>query len=473
MLKVLKPSTPTFVSSTVTEPASSDPTSAWAVGNAYASGDTVYVIGSEHRVYECTAAHQGTSTDSVTAVAASMLTIAVPCVVTWNSHGKANGTAVVFTTTGALPAGLTVGTTYYVSGAATNTFNVAATPGGTAITTTGTQSGTHTCKTTSTVPSERLTGTDPLWLDLGPTNRHAMFDAIISTGTEQLAGHTVTISNASPGVVSWTSHGLPDGSTLTLSTTGALPTGLTVGTTYYVVNAATHTFQLAAILGGTAINTSSAGSGVHTAIQDLCVVVSPGMCNGVATMDVSGVSAVKCEQFNGSTLVFTQTKLVDNTFIDDYYGYFFEPYDVFTDLLFGPLLPYPNCTVKLTFTPTAAGSTISCGAALYGNTVSLGTVEYGATVGIEDYSRIETDDFGISTLVERGFLKQASYSINVANAQLRRVFSTLAALRATPSVWVASDITNLSPLNVYGVPTFNINVQYFGYSNVSIEIKGI
>jgi len=472
-LKVLKPSTPTFVSSTVAEPASSDPMSAWAVGNAYAAGDTVYVIGTEHRVYECTAAHQGTSTDSVTAVAASMLTIAVPCVVTWNSHGKANGTAVVFTTTGALPAGLTVGTTYYVSGAATNTFNVAATPGGAAITTTGTQSGTHTCKTTSTAPVDRLTGTDPLWLDLGPTNRHAMFDAIISTGTEQSAGHTVTISNASPGVVSWTAHGLPNGSSLKLSTTGALPTGLTVGTTYYVVGAAADTFNLSATLGGTAINTSSAGSGVHTAIQDLCVVVSPGMCNGVATMDVSGVSAVKCEQFNGSTLVFTQTKLVDNTFIDDYYAYFFEPYDVFTDLLFGPLLPYPNCTVKLTFVPTAAGSTVSCGAALYGNTVSLGEVQYGATVGIEDYSRIETDEFGVSTLVERGFLKQASYSINVADAQLRRVFSTLAALRATPSVWTASDITNLSPLNVYGVPTFNINVAYYGYSNVSIEIKGI
>lgn len=471
MLRVLKPVTPapTFVSSTVAEPASSDPTSAWAVGNAYAAEDTVYVIGTEHRTYECTAAHQGTTTSTSTVT----MTIAAPCVVTWNSHGKVNGTAVVFASTGALPTGLTVGTTYYVSGAAANTFNVAATPGGTAITTTGTQSGTHTCKTTSTAPIDRLTGTDPLWLDLGPINRHAMFDTIISTGTEQTAGHTVTISNASPGVVSWTAHGLPNGSSLKLSTTGALPTGLTVGTTYYVVGAAANTFNLAATLGGTAINTSSAGSGVHTAIQDLCVVVSPGMCNSVATMDVSGVSAVKCEQFNGSTLVFTQTKLVDNTFIDDYYGYFFEPYDVFTDLLFGPLLPYPNCTVKLTFVPTAAGSTVSCGAALYGNTVSLGEVQYGATVGIEDYSRIETDEFGVSTLVERGFLKQANYNINVADAQLRRVFSTLAALRATPSVWTASDITNLSPLNVYGVPTFNVNVAYYGYSNVSIEIKGI
>lgn len=470
MLKVLKPSTPTFVSSTVAEPASSDPTSAWSATSAYAAGDQVYVI-ADHRNYECTAAHQ-----SVQYAAGSPATIsnATPCVVTWNTDTYVDGTPVVFSTTGALPAGLTVGTTYYIKNRSGATFNLVATFGGTTlINTTTAGSGTHKILVSSTVPSARLTGTGPLWLDLGPTNRHAMFDSIISTGTEQSAGRTVTISHASPGEVSWTAHGLPNGTSLTLSTTGALPLGLTVGTTYYVVGAAADTFNLAEILDGAALDTGSAGSGVHTAIQDLCVVVSPGMCNGVATMDVSGVSAVKCEQFNGSSLVFTQTKLVDNTFIDDYYPYFFEPYDVFTDLLFGPLLPYPNCTVKLTFTPTAAGSTIHCGAALYGNTVSLGEVEYGATVGIEDYSRIETDEFGVSTLVERGFLKQASYNINVADAQLRRVFSTLAALRAIPSVWVASDITNLSPLNVYGVPTFNVNVQYYGYSNVSIEIKGI
>lgn len=474
MLKVLKPSVPTFVSSTVAEPASSDPISAWAVGTAYASGDTVYVIGTEHRTYECTAAHQGTITDSVTAAAASMLTIAVPCVVTWTGHAKLAGTAIVFTTTGALPTGLTVGTTYYVAGTVTaNTFNVAATIGGAAITTTGTQSGTHTCKTTSTAPVDRLTGTDPLWLDLGPTNRHAMFDAIISTGTEQSAGHTVTISNASPGVVSWTAHGLPNGSSLKLSTTGALPTGLTVGTTYYVVGAATDTFNLAATLGGSAINTSGSQSGVHTAIADMCVVVTPGICNGVATMDVSGVSAVKAEMFNGATLVYTETQTLDNTFISNWYEYFFEPYDVFSDLLFGPFPPYPSATVKLTFTPTAAGSTIHCGAALYGNTVEIGTVEYGASAGIEDYSRIETDEFGITTVVERGYLKHASYSVNVETAQLRRVFSTLAALRATPSVWIASDEVNLSPLNAYGLPTFNINVPYYGYVNCTIEIKGI
>ena len=480
MLKVLKPSTPTFVSSTVAEPASSDPTSAWSVTTAYAAGTTVYVIGSEHRAYECTAAHGGAA-DAFSVVT---MTIASPCVVSWwtaeaTYPSPQNGAAIVFMTTGALPTGLVVGTTYYVANkagsGATSTFNLVGTYGSTTlVVTTGTQSGTHSARTDSTAPVDRLTGTDPLWLDLGPTNRHAMFDSIISTGTTQTTGVTVTMTIASPCVVTWNSHGMANGSTLTLSTTGALPTGLTAGTTYYVVGAAANTFNLAAILGGTAINTSGSQSGVHTAIAHLCVVVSPGICNGVATMDVTGVASVKCEMFNGATQVFTESKTLDNTYISSWYEYFFEPFDIFTDLLFGPLPPYPSATVKLTFVPTAAGTTISCGAALYGNTVELGTVEYGASAGITDYSRKETDEFGVTTLVERGFAKYASYNIQVENSQMRRVFSTLAALRATPAVWIATDDYKLTPLNSYGPPKdWGVNVQYYDYASFSIEVLGM
>lgn len=78
----------------------------------------------------------------------------------------------------------------------------------------------------------------------------------------------VTISSATPGVVTWNNHGLAAGTPVVFSTTGTLPTGLTAGTIYYV--AATpapngNTFSVAATVGGTAIATSTAGSGVHTA----------------------------------------------------------------------------------------------------------------------------------------------------------------------------------------------------------------
>lgn len=78
----------------------------------------------------------------------------------------------------------------------------------------------------------------------------------------------VTITNASPGVVTWFtgSHGMSGGETIVFTTTGTLPTGLTAGTTYYVLAAGitATTFRVSATSGGAAINTSSAGSGIHT-----------------------------------------------------------------------------------------------------------------------------------------------------------------------------------------------------------------
>lgn len=79
--------------------------------------------------------------DKTSAVA---ITIATPGVITWTGHTLNNGDQVRFTTSGALPTGIVAGTTYYVVNKATNTFEIAATAGGSSIATTGSQSGTHT-----------------------------------------------------------------------------------------------------------------------------------------------------------------------------------------------------------------------------------------------------------------------------------------------------------------------------------------
>jgi len=69
-------------------------------------------------------------------------TIANPCVATF-SVLLAEGTAVQFSTTGALPTGLSTGTTYYLRNVDGVTANLSATPAGSLIVTSGTQSGTH------------------------------------------------------------------------------------------------------------------------------------------------------------------------------------------------------------------------------------------------------------------------------------------------------------------------------------------
>ncbi|MBS0616845.1 MAG: hypothetical protein JSR44_01560 [Spirochaetes bacterium] len=72
---------------------------------------------------------------------------------------------------------------------------------------------------------------------------------------------TVTISQASPGVVSWAAHGLAAGDAVSFLSSGSLPAPLAVNTVYYVTSPAANSFNVSATPGGTAINTTTAGSG--------------------------------------------------------------------------------------------------------------------------------------------------------------------------------------------------------------------
>ena len=129
------------------------------------------------------------------------LTIASPCVVTQVAHGLCDGDQVGFTTTGALPTGLTNTGVYYAKNVTADTFEVATARGGASVTTTGTQSGTHT-----------------LWKQ-----------------------------------------------TVQFTTTGALPTGITANTVYYVNYIDANTYYIKTTPAAANSNFTGSTSGTHTA----------------------------------------------------------------------------------------------------------------------------------------------------------------------------------------------------------------
>ena len=121
---------------------------------------------------------------------------------------------------------------------------------------------------------------------------------------------TFTVTIASPAVVTST-LALTNGTPVILTSTGypsALPTGLTAGTTYYVVNVSGFTFNLAATPGGTAINTSGSQSGTHYILNNAVPVTSlngasdvPTIQNFIYVSDVSRfVFAFGCNDYGSS-----------------------------------------------------------------------------------------------------------------------------------------------------------------------------
>ena len=100
-------------------------------------------------------------------------------------------------------------------------------------------------------------------------------------------GQVVTITNASPSVITSVDlSAFVNNNTATLTTTGTLPTGFSVLTTYFIINASTNTCNLSLTLAGPAINTSSSGSGTHT-LQHIHPTVTSQYSSGVALQELS------------------------------------------------------------------------------------------------------------------------------------------------------------------------------------------
>lgn len=356
----------------------------------YVFGDTVQVTtGGVHKAFKSKVG----STSTVT------LTIASPCVVSWVGHGFAEGTPVVFTTTGALPTGIVANTVYYVKliSGNVNAFNVSATVGGAAINTTGTQSGVHTAKGSTNYNKPPLANPNE-WQDIGATNRWKMFDKSVQSQTTNL--NTIEVS---------------------------------VKTSGYTTDVA-------------------------------LLNVSTGTARLVMTHPTDGV-------------VYDVTKTLKSVQgVTNWFRYYFLPARRVTDVLFENLPKYANCTVTLTLTNT--GQTVKCGGFLLGKASEFSGagpglgVAAGAKLGLQDYSVKKTDEFGNYSVVERTFSKKNDYSVFINNSDIDFLYNLLVSCRAKPTLYIAT--AKIKTTILYGFyKDFSIDIPYPDYSVCNITLESL
>ncbi len=90
-------------------------------------------------------------------------------------------------------------------------------------------------------------------------------------------------ANAGTDVVTFSNFLPANNVALTLTSTGTLPGGLSAGTTYYTVASSGFTAQLSTSLGGSAVNITDAGTGVHTASGNMSDAFSKNLTSGSTT----------------------------------------------------------------------------------------------------------------------------------------------------------------------------------------------
>lgn len=209
-----------------------------------------------------------------------------------------------------------------------------------------------------------------------------------------------------------------------------------------------------------------------TKTTSLTVVLKPGYVNSLALFGLVGSNlAVTVRDALAGNIVYTLSQDLDGTIIADWYQYFFEPVVQLAELVLTDLPPYGDAHITVVLTGTG---TVESGICLVGTFYPLGDTQYGASVGIIDYSRKETDAFGITTFVRRAYSKRMSAKLMLDNVQMNKVQRVLADLRATPCAWIGADDVTYAPLVVYGFyKDFAIEVAYPTMSYCSLEVEGL
>ena len=204
----------------------------------------------------------------------------------------------------------------------------------------------------------------------------------------------------------------------------------------------------------------------------ITVVLKPGYVNSLALFGLVGSSIdITVRDALAGAIVYTHSQTLDGTIIADWYQYFFEPVVQLGEVVLTDLPPYGDAHITVVITGTG---TVECGICLVGTFYTLGDTQYGASVGIVDYSRKETDAFGITTFVRRAYSKRMTARLMLDTVQINKVQRVLADLRATPCAWIGVDNDTYAPLVIYGFyKDFSIEIAYPTLSYCSLEVEGL
>lgn len=203
----------------------------------------------------------------------------------------------------------------------------------------------------------------------------------------------------------------------------------------------------------------------------LIVEIEPlAIINTVGLVNANGINAT-IEVYEGATQTFEQTIPLSSRYVDNWYDYFTLPFDTLSIATFTGVPAYQTSNIRI----TVDGELAAIGHCTFGRSVEIGEVEHGATSGIIDYSRKETDEYGDTLLVERGFADESSFQVVVFKENLNKVKRLLRDIRATPVLWIASDDAEYNEVvNVFGwYRTHSIAISYPTFAMLDIEIEGL
>jgi len=212
-----------------------------------------------------------------------------------------------------------------------------------------------------------------------------------------------------------------------------------------------------------------------TSTGNLTTVLKPGPTEGLALLDLVGVSASVTGKTNtGGTVIYTKTIDLDASIVESVYDWMFGERTqkrnvVLTDL------PGQYSTIELTVTITST-SGAAVGVLAVGRVFTIGATELGAGAGIINFGKVSDDGFGNRTWIEGEWASRVTLPLVANTTDFNRIHRQLAGVRSTPCIYIGSNLDSMEPLVAYGVyrdlyitvpnnPTISMNLEIDGMNN--------
>jgi hypothetical protein len=198
-------------------------------------------------------------------------------------------------------------------------------------------------------------------------------------------------------------------------------------------------------------------------------IVVTDVVNVVSVRNVDALAINLQQVVDGPEIVYNRTVNLDEP-VGDWFEYFFAPITHQTEAVFTDLLPIAGCLFVLRI--VHSGSVVKCGEVLMGPALDAGITEAGVSDGIDDYSIVSPDEFGVRDIVERDFADNMDLTVYVNESRSPSLKRLLTANRARPILVIAAD--DRPDAQVYGLAESWRRVLSYPDTDVfNITMKGL
>lgn len=210
--------------------------------------------------------------------------------------------------------------------------------------------------------------------------------------------------------------------------------------------------------------------------SDVTIVLTP---NATNTTRINSIALVGCTATAvtitvtnaGNTIYSYYTKLLSRT-STGWYKYFYGTFAYKNNIVKFDIPPSLNNVVTVTFNMPTNGV---IGNVIIGGYIQLGDIQTGVTLEAQNFSKIDRDSYGNSTLVQRRSVPKTSQRVFTSKGNVNKLMDARDTLNAQPAIWAGIDDNNdlyFEPLLIMGVyKEFSISMDYPDHAIVSLQLE--